>query len=313
MVTRRFVAAVTGAAGVGGWTARHNTSPSVRRWRVSDAPALTAGRLRTRVLGAGKPATVLLHGIVGCGDYYGASYDTLAAGGRLVVPDLLGFGYSYRAAAPTGYGLQAHLDALDEMAAALDLVGPLTVVGHSMGAVLALHWAHRRAAQVQRVVALSAPLYVSAAEGMSRIRGLGRLEASMALDTPLARTMCAWVCSHRTAAGWAAVGLRPHLPIPIARRASLHTWPAYLASMQQVVLTSCWQQTLDGLNDAHIPVLFAAGDRDPVPVPGRAEQLADRYPTVTSVSHPTADHELPLEEPDWCRRLLETTESAATR
>lgn len=47
-----------------------------------------------------------------------------------------------------------------------------------------------------------------------------------------------------------------------------------------------------------------AGDRDPVPVKGRTAQLARRYPTVMSVSHPTANHDLPLAEPDWCRLLL---------
>lgn len=306
--TSCLVATVTGIAVAGGWTARHSCAPSVRRWRRSAAPTMTAGRLHTRVLGAGQPAMVLLHGIVGCGDYYGESYDVLAAGRRLVVPDLLGFGDSYRAAAPTGYGLEAHLDALDEMAGSLDLVGPLTVVGHSMGAVLALHWAHRRRAQVQRVVALSAPLYNSVDEGMSHIRGLGWLEATMALDTPAARAACAWMCRHRTAAGWLAVGLKPHLPVPVARRAALHTWLAYQASMQQVVLTSRWQRALVGLNEARVPVQLAAGAHDPVPVAGRAQQLADRYPMVTSGSHPTADHDLPLAEPDWCRHLLETTD-----
>lgn len=247
---------------------------------------------------------MLLHGIVGCGDYYGESYDTLAGAQRLVIPDLLGFGDSYRSAAASGHGLDAHLDALDEMAIALQLTGPLTVAGHSMGAVLALHWAARRHAQVQRVIAMSAPLYLSRAEGFAHVRELGRLEATMALDTPVARATCAWMCRHRTTAGWVAAGLKPHLPVPVARRGALHTWPAYLASMEHVVLHSQWPTAMSTLGAAGIPVLFAAGDRDPVPVKGRAAQLARQHPTVTSVSHPTADHDLPLADPDWCRLLL---------
>ena len=246
----------------------------------------------------------MLHGIVGCGDYYGASYDTLAEGRRLAVPDLLGFGDSYRSPSPSGHGLDAHLDALDEMAIALQLTGPLTVAGHSMGAVLALHWAARRQAQVERVIAMSAPLYLSPAEGSAHVSGLGRLEATMALDTPISRATCAWMCRHRTTAGWLAAGLKPHLPVPVARRGVLHTWPAYLASMEHVVLDSQWPTAMSTLAAAGIPVLLAAGDRDPVPVTGRAAQLARQYPTVTSVSHPTADHDLPLAEPDWCRLLL---------
>ena len=300
-------AAVAAAVAVvaGGWVARHARAPTVRRWSRSAAPTVMAGRLNTRVVGEGASALVLLHGIVGCGDYFGAGYDTPTAGRRLVVPDLLGFGDSYRSAAPCGYGLNRHLDALDEMATALELTGPLTVAGHSLGAVLALHWAARRHDQVQRVVAMSAPLYLSAAEGHAHVRRLGRLEAAMAFDTPVARATCAWMCRHRTTASWLAVGLKPHLPVRLARRGVLHTWPAYLGAMDNIVLDSKWRTALSTLAAARVPVLFAAGEQDPVPVTGRTAQLAEQYPTVTSVTHPTAGHDLPLAEPAWCRSLLD--------
>ena len=296
--------ALSGALVAGGWATRHATAPTVRRWRPSPAPTLTAGRLHTRVVGSGASTLVLLHGIVGCGDYFGAGYDTLGGGRRLVVPDLLGFGDSYLSAAPSGHGLEGHLDALDEMAGALGITGPLTVAGHSMGAVLALHWAARRHRQVERAVAMSAPLYLSPTEGHVHIRGLGRLEAAMAFDTPLARGTCAWMCRNRTAAGWLTAGLKPHLPVPVARRGVLHTWPAYLAAMNDVVLDDTWQSALATLAGAEVPVLFAAGARDPVPVAGRTAELASRYPTVTDVTHPTADHDLPLADPAWCHSLL---------
>lgn len=70
------------------WGVQHLSSPAVRHWRPSTAPVLRAGRLRVRVLGSGESSVVLLHGIVGCGDYFGASYDRLGSGHRLLVPDL---------------------------------------------------------------------------------------------------------------------------------------------------------------------------------------------------------------------------------
>lgn len=304
-MTMISVMAIAAIIFAGGWARRHFSASAVRHWHRSTAPTIMAGRLRTRVVGTGAPATVLLHGILACGDYYGASYDMLADGRRLVVPDLLGFGDSYLSASPTGCALDAHLDALDEMATALKLTGPLTIAGHSMGAVLALHWAARRGAQVQKVIAMSAPLYLTPTEGRSHVRGLGPLEAMMAFDTPVARASCAWMCRHRTTASWVAVAFKPHLPVPLARRGVLHTWPAYLATMEHVVLHSKWQATLATLSSAGVPVLFAAGDRDPVPVAGRTAQLAEQYPTVTSALHPTADHDLPLVEPAWCVRLLD--------
>lgn len=286
------------------WAARHISAPTVRHWSRSPARTAIAGRLRVRRVGTGAPATVLLHGIVGCGDYFGAAYDALGNDRQLVVPDLLGFGDSYRAPATSGYGLDAHLDALDEMAAALRLSGPLTVVGHSMGAVLALHWAARRGAQVDRVVAMSAPLYTSTDEGLAHVRDMGLLEAAMALDTPLARAACGWMCRHRATASWVATALKPHLPVAVARRGVLHTWPAYLSAMQTIVLGSPWPAALSALTWAGTPVLFAAGARDPVPVPGRTEGLAVRHPTISSATHPTAAHDLPLTQPAWCRALI---------
>ena len=299
----RAVGASSVALGAG-WVVRHATAPTVRGWRASQAPTVTAGPLRSRVVGSGEGALLLLHGIVGCGAYFGACYDALARGRRLVVPDLLGFGDSYRSEAPSGYDLEAHLDALDALVEELGLHGPLTVAGHSMGAVLALQWAARRDVEVERVVAMSAPLYTSAEEGMAHVRGMGRLEELMALDGPVARTACAWMCRHRTTAGWVAAALKPHLPVPVARRGVLHTWPSYLGSMEHVVLSSSWPAALSTLADAGIPVELAAGAQDRVPVAGRADGLAGQYASVTSRTHPTADHDLPLADPAWCRRLL---------
>jgi len=287
-----------------GWGVQHLRSPAVRHWRPSTAAVRRAGRLRVRVLGGGESSVVLLHGIVGSGDYFGASYDRLGSDRRLLVPDLLGFGDSYRVAAPTGYGLPAHLDALDEMAESLGLAGPMTVVGHSMGAVIALHWAARRSADVRDVVAFSAPLYLSSGEGLEHIRKLGHLEAMMALDTALSRRTCALMCHYRRTAGWVAAAITPSLPVQLARRGVLHTWPAYQAAMADTVLGSPWQSALERLAVAGVPVLFAAGRRDPVPVPGRAEELAARYPKVSAEEHPWAGHDLPLADPLWCLDLL---------
>lgn len=303
VLTAGPLTAASGVVVAGGWAARHAAAPTVRRWRRSTAPTVMAGLLRH---GSSYPERRRW-----CCSTGSSGVVSTSAPGKTPWPTagVSSFRTCSGSGTPTGQrtsrvtALDAHLDALDEMAIALQLTGPSTVAGHSMGAVLALHWAARRQAQVERVIAMSAPLYLSPAEGYAHIRGLGRLEATMALDTTVSRATCAWMCRHRTAAGWVAAGLKPHLPVPVARRGTLHTWLAYLASMKHVVLHSGWPTAMSTLAAA-IPVLFAAGDRDPVPVTRRAAQLARQYPTVTSVSHPTADHDLPLADPDWCRLLL---------
>ena len=126
----------------------------------------------------------------------------------------------------------------------------------------------------------------------------------MALDTALSRHTCALMCHYRRTAGWVAAAIKPSLPVHLARRGVLHTWPAYQAAMADSVLASPWQPALERLAVADVPVLFAAGRRDPVPVRGRVEELAAHYANVTTKEHPWAGHDLPLVDPLWCLDLL---------
>jgi hypothetical protein len=89
-----WLPAATAAAAAGAWLARHRASPAVQAWRPGGGRRLRAGPLAVRVIGDDGPATVLLHGLTGSGDWWGADFDRLADGGRLVIPDLLGFGAS---------------------------------------------------------------------------------------------------------------------------------------------------------------------------------------------------------------------------
>jgi pimeloyl-ACP methyl ester carboxylesterase len=294
-------AAATGAAA---WLWRHATAPAAGAWRPGAGDRRHAGPLAVRVAGDAGPIFLLLHGLAGSGEIFGAGYDALAARGRVVVPDLLGFGRSMDHDR-LDFGLDAHLEALDQMAEALGLAdGPWVVGGHSMGGLLGLHWAARHPARVERVVTWGMPLYRDDFEAARHIRGMGTMARLFAMETPLARRACAWMCEHRGTAAWVAIALNPGRPVTVARHGVLHTWPSYLGGMNGVILHGGWEEPLRRLDAAGVPVVLAAGARDRVPVPGRAVELAARYPMVQVARHPTADHDLPLTDPAWCVRLL---------
>lgn len=294
--------APSAAAGAAAWWAvRHHTSPAVRRWRPGAGARHREGILSARYAGSGD-LTVLLHGIVGNGDEFGGAFDVLAHEGRVVVPDLLGFG---RSMAPDGTDVrrEAHLRALDGLAVARRSdTEPVTVVGHSMGGVLALHWAARlvAAGRQVRVVTVCAPLYDSPAEADARIGALGPLARLIALDDPLSERVCAWMCAHRRLAAGVTVAASPALPVPIARGGVQHTWPAYSGAMDGLIRDSGWRTPFRALVEARVPVLLLEGGRDPVPVPGRAAALAAAHPTVRLAVQPRAGHDLPLADPRWC-------------
>ncbi len=256
------------------------------------------GRLSVRAFGSGDRVMVLLHGITASGDIFGAGWDPLGAEGQVVIPDILGFGRSMDETA-SDFSLEAHLGALEAMLAGLGLnERPLTLVGHSLGGLLALHWA-ARSPQVEKVVALCAPLYASAVEADERIAGMGWLERVFALEGRAAETMCAWMCRHRTSAAWLMVALEPQWPVIIARYGVRHTWASYLGAMNGVIRRGRWEKPLQQLEARNVPVVLADGARDRVPVPGRAADLAARHANVRRVIHPTADHELPITHPGW--------------
>jgi pimeloyl-ACP methyl ester carboxylesterase len=292
---------VTGAAATA-WALRHITSPAVRGWSPPSGTRLRAGGLAVRRLGdrPDGPVIVLLHGLTASGDWWGGGYDRLAAEADVVVPDLLGFGGSMDLAREA-FSREAHLDALDAMMDDLDLHGrPLTVVGHSMGTLVALHWAARRP-ETARVVTFCAPLYDDRQEAERHIAHLGPLERFFGLHTTLAERTCALMCKYRTTAQWLWTAVSPQWPVRLARHGVLHTWPAYLGGMEGLIIRGGWQQAISQLDDRGVPVHLADGAQDPIPVAGRAARLAATFRCVETVVHPSAGHDLPASYPQWAR------------
>src|SRR5687768_4810028 len=91
------------------------------------------GRIFTRVCGAG-PDLVLVHGVGVSGRYMRPLMLRLGERGRAWLPDLPGFGHSWKPAAPLdvaglAQALLAWMDALG--------IGPVTLIGNSMGCQIA--------------------------------------------------------------------------------------------------------------------------------------------------------------------------------
>lgn len=292
-------AAAAAAAVPALWTLRHVRSPAVRSWTPSSLPGRRVGRLYARVAGDGEHATVLLHGLVSTGEVFGSAYDRMAADGRLVVPDLLGFGRSLdetRSAFP----VDEHLDALDDLADRAGLFSSRWRIGaHSMGSGLALRWAARHADRVSRVVCWGAPLYESAAAARRDVSGslMARL---FVLDTRWAARACAISCRHRAAAGCLTAVLEPSLPVPVARAVSLHTWPAYRDAMRDLVIETPWPRLLADLDGTGTSVDLVWGSGDRVGRPEHARTLAEGLDHATVTVVRGADHRLPLTHPAVC-------------
>jgi pimeloyl-ACP methyl ester carboxylesterase len=251
------------------------------------------GALHARTLGDGAAGVLLLHGLGGSNAYWGAAYDTLAGTGRLVVPDLLGFGASPRP--PSGYTVNDHVRALANVLDELGVTGPVIVGGHSLGCLLALALAAQYPDLVAGVVAFCPPLYPDEATARDRVARLGWFDRQLATDGPWAEITCRWMCAHREAAAKVASLLRPGLPAAIRRAGVQHTWVSYSQTFKHVLAAADGGQWLAHMQ---VPVEFVAGANDPVTDLCYLRQLADELPHVTLTVQDDADHDLPLTEPN---------------
>ena len=281
-----FAAAAASAQGV-----------RARRFRRSIAWAAGAGTahdgaLHARSIGDGTAGVLLLHGLGGSNAYWGAAYDTLAGTGRLIVPDLLGFGASPRPS--SGYTAADHVEALTSLLDELGVTGPIVVAAHSFGCLVALALAERCPDLVVGVVAFCPPLYPDEATARERVAGLGWLDHQLAMDGRWAEITCRWVCKHRSAAAVVASLVRPGLPAVIRRDGVQHSWASYSQSFRQVLASAEGGRWLTNL---HVPVELVAGAEDPATDLVYLRQLAEQQPYVKLTIRDGADHDLPLTNP----------------
>lgn len=278
------------------WTIRHFGSQAVRRWRPSTLPGRRIGELHVRSGGASEPVVVLLHGLVATGDIFGAAFDSLASNATLVVPDLLGFGQSLDETRST-FTIDDHLDALDEVLAELGIESqPIVVGAHSMGASLAVAWSARRGSQVQSVICWGPPVFRGGSDIDAALAQSSLMARLFAGSNRVARAACRISCSNRTVAGWLAASVTPELPVAIARKASLHTWPAYRDAISDVVGETDWTALAETLADNNTDVAMTWGIDDSI---GDLD-LARSLTGVSVREVQGAGHHLPLTHSSVC-------------
>jgi pimeloyl-ACP methyl ester carboxylesterase len=254
--------------------------------------------LSVRTLGRRGPVIVLLHGLASSNRYWGHAYDALAQRGRLVIPDLLGFGASPRP--PGGYGPDEHADAVVRCLRDIDADHPpVLLVGHSVGALVALRIAARFPHMVCGVVGFGPPIYRHLDDARHHLGRMGLTSRLFGLDTRWAEIACRQLCERRPSlAAKLVVRLRPDLPRELAADAVEHSWASYSETLTRVVLAaeaSHWLEQIDA------PVLFVVGSDDAVCDLGFLGQLVSGTRVADLLVLPGAGHDLPLVKADACR------------
>jgi len=231
--------------------------------------------LAVRERGSGPPL-VLLHGVGSSARCWGDLLP-LADYYRVLAPDLLGFGRSPQPRGAT-YSPDEHLAAVHATLAAR-AGGPFALIGHSMGSVLALHYAARFPADVRCLVLIALPLLGATPWGHSGSGLLPRWHhieahtrvgsAIMAAAMRLARPL------------WARVGprLRPDAPPDAVRDALAGSYLAYWRTLESVVYGSDVPALLRQVR-APITLIHGAEDGTAPIAPVRALADSARLPLI---------------------------------
>lgn len=255
-------------------------------------------RLHATVSGSGAPV-VFLHGFRGSGWYWEPHVRRLAENRQVIVVDLLGFGYSPWPA-DASYDVEDHLGAIHRTIKPIVGEQGVTVVGHSMGAILAAEYARKYREEVRGLVVLNAPMFRSESEAKTRIKEMSPMAAMFSVQRFWARASCDLVCAFRPILFKVAPRLEPDVPAHVARDAVLHRWESFDRTLRKVVLESRLEDTLRSIVPLPITMIHGSDDR-----------ITDRDRLETTAAAIGADlvlvrggHNVYLENPDDVMRHL---------
>lgn len=114
------------------------------------------------------PTVVLLHGYMATSRYWDKTTEELAKRHTVIAIDLLGFGKSPRPSR-SRYDLAAQRASIDATLTALHLTQPFTLVGHSMGSLVALDYAVKNPRRVSKLLLANMPVFASTEEAKKNI------------------------------------------------------------------------------------------------------------------------------------------------
>jgi pimeloyl-ACP methyl ester carboxylesterase len=293
---------VLGIAILAGISLRHvvrvRSTRADQHWHAPSG-VVTLGALNVRRLGLAGPPVMLLHGMCGSHQYWGADFDVLAESSQLIVPDLLGFGKSPKP--PSGYGPVEHAEAIAACLNEANIDQPAIVVGHSMGALVALALMESHPELVDSVICIAPPIYETRTDARRHVRAMGTLIRLLSSDPP-AHILCKWMCAHRELARRLAPLFRPDVPAPIARAAVDHTWHSYGQSMEHLILST---ESPDWVKAANRPVELMAALDDGVPDIALLNALREANPLVSLTLLADGGHDLPLTRSQGCIDLIQ--------
>ena len=232
------------------------------------------------------PTVVLLHGLASSSVTFTHAVPLLAEDHRVVSLDLLGFGRS-PSPASARYTLEEHVAAVAATLRARGIKKPVTLVGHSLGALISARFAAVYPERVGHVILVAPPVYLP---GDTVVDPLERLQMDAYYK------LYDYMRSNRTFTKAGAKALSRLSPIKNLVDVSENNWRAFTLSLEQCIES---QTTVTDLAQVTAPIDLLYGTRDPFLVPAGL-RVIERMRGVTTTKVEGADH---VVRPDLAREI----------
>jgi haloalkane dehalogenase len=221
--------------------------------------------------GAGDPV-LLLHGEPTWGFLYRRMIPTLARAGRVVVPDLFGFGRSDKPREQGSYSYDMHYGSIERFSLQLDLRAS-TLVVHDWGGPIGLRLAVEHPDRVARLVILNTGVGVGApSEPWLRFRELVRAVGPDFTASRLVQVACVDPLDDEAARGYDA-------PFPVAEaKAGALAFPELVPTEPDHPSAAAMLEVRDALSRWEKPTLVLFSNSDRVFSPAHAERMAAHIP-----------------------------------
>jgi pimeloyl-ACP methyl ester carboxylesterase len=247
--------------------------------------------LFTQELGAGHRLLAFLPGLGGTSRYWEHRVTPLAAANRLLLVDPLGFGRSPKPW--TRYSVDRHVSELHRV---LDGRGPVTLVGHSVGAILSIAYAARYPRDVLGLALLGLPVFHGEVEAKRFFHSRRSPERWITSNVILASLAC--VVTRRLLRR-ALPRLLPDLPRDVVEDLVQHTWRSSTSTLWEAIYRFNVWRAADALVPG-LPVMLMHGERDATAPLAGVQELAARHGRWTLRVLAGGDHHLLLRDAPWC-------------
>lgn len=247
--------------------------------------------------GAGRPV-ILLHGIASSSATFDLVVPLLRDNHRVISIDLLGFGQS-PAPATASYTLEEHVVAVARTIRSLKLSGRATLVGHSLGSLIAARYAAENPSALSHLILVSPPVYLPGKTVLDPLERF-QMEAYRMLQN--------YMRTNRVFTEAAARAASLLVPMKGGLEVTQKNWRAISLSLENCIET---QTAVTDLAQVRIPVDAIWGTRDPFMAPAGL-RIIERMRGVASTKVDGADHVIRSKFAEEIARLLDNPSPPTT-